>query len=61
VNFKAYPIPAQLLQAIVNYLQLQPWKDVNGLLQEISGIARVVDEMPQPKENGKDAEDNLNA
>ena len=55
---KTYPIPQQLLQVIVNYLQRQPWGEVNNMLQEIGGIARAVDEAPpqQAKENGKDGD-----
>jgi len=53
MNMKAYPIPPELLQRIVNYLQQRPWAEVNGMLQQIMGIAQAVDAMSQAQ-NGKD-------
>jgi hypothetical protein len=53
---KTYPIQFQLLQRIVNYLEQQPWGQVNHLLQEIGEVARAVDDLPQSKENGKDVQ-----
>jgi len=55
---KTYPIPMQLLQEIVNYLQQQRWSDVNNLLVGINNLVRSVDDVqvvyPDLKNNGKD-------
>jgi hypothetical protein len=52
---KTYPIPIALFQDIVNYLQRQPWQDVNPLLVEISKFVASIDAPPQiPKVNGGD-------
>ena len=42
-------VEQQLLQAIINYLRLQPWKDVNEF---IAGLAqcKAVEEKPEEKD-----------
>jgi hypothetical protein len=37
-TMKNYPVPAQLLQEIANYLQRQPWVEVNNFLAAIQQI-----------------------
>ncbi len=59
MNPRTYPIPAPLLQTIINYLQMRPWQEVNQMLAEIHRIATMVDTpgpLPPnevPKANGK--------
>lgn len=43
---RTYPIPAQLLQDLVNYLQTKPWQESNGFLVAFQQIARSVDFPP---------------
>jgi hypothetical protein len=50
---KTYPIPGPLLQVVVNYLQRQPWGEVDEILKAIGEIARSVD-FPVPKTNGSE-------
>jgi hypothetical protein len=54
---KTYPIPAPLLQEIANYLQRQPWLEVNNFLAAIQKIVIEIDQPHLAKVNGK--EDNL--
>jgi len=42
---KTYPVPLPLLQAIISFLQRQPWADVNEML---AGIHRTIQETDQP-------------
>jgi hypothetical protein len=44
MNEKTYPFPAQLAVAIVNYLQQQPWGEVNELMYRIQCVCRPIDE-----------------
>ena len=51
---KTYPIPGPLMQDIVNYLELQPWRQVNNLLAAIRDVAVATDAPQLPKVNGGD-------
>lgn len=59
MQVKTYPIPAPLLQALVNYLRKKPWEEANNFLVEIQRIADVIDNpgpLPPSMNNGSDNE-----
>jgi hypothetical protein len=53
---KTYPIPAPLLQVIVNFLQKQPWIEVNDILGGVNAVVLQTDQPQAPlsKPNGGD-------
>jgi hypothetical protein len=46
---KTYSIPADLLQAVANYLMGRPWAEVNQMIVRLQQEAKPI-EQPQPPE-----------
>ena len=49
---KTIPLSVQVIQDMVNYLQTQPWSEVNGLLVAINKAAQEA-QQETPAPNGK--------
>jgi hypothetical protein len=58
---KTYPIPAQLLQDIVDFLQRQPYISVVRLLAGINDVIVATDRPILPSANGKTDSDSIGA
>ncbi len=37
---KTYPVPADLLQAVLDYFATRPWREVNGFMVAFEKVAK---------------------